>query len=974
MFINVKSEYSILQSTIFLNKYIEYAKINNLNTLCLCDTNSTFGIFKFIKSCIENNINPIVGLELDLGNQRLIFIAKNSYGIQDLFKLNTLYNKKEALKLKNYDNLILIIGPGAISSQLTYQNFNIFNKLREKFKNLYIGIEENTSKTFLGKIYEMAQNLNIKILDITAKKCFFCKDIEALATLQAIENNQKIKNCNLQKFKFNSFETKNDKFNNLEILNEEIFYNLDLFKADKPKYPFLKDITDIDELKRLAYAGLKKRLKNQISNVYLQRLAKELKVIENLGFASYFLIVLDIIKFAKKENIYVGPSRGSVGGCLVAYCLGITNIDPIQYNLLFERFLNSERITMPDIDLDFEDRYRDKIIDYVIKRYGVSNVCQIGTINRFLIKSAIREVCRVWDIEDENIQYIIDSINPKYNFSENLENDIDFQLLFETNESLKKIKNIILTIEGLPRQRSIHAAGIIISHCPMTKYCSLTIDNVSELEAKELEELGLLKLDILALSNLTFIHKIINRIKINNKNFDLNKIPMDDLKTYKLLCSGDVIGIFQMDSRGMRNALLQIQPKNIDEIALTLSLYRPGPKEYIKYYHKLKQSFVVKNKVDEILKDTAGIIVYQEQIMLIAMIVANYDLNKADILRRGISKRNPELVHNMRQDFIKRAINNGYNKDYATKLFEKIEKFAYYGFNKAHAYGYAMIVYQMAYLKANYMNIFYAHLYTYTINSDKKYDFINELTRNKIILKTPDLFSSAIDVVVDNNALRLGFANINNIGIDIAKKMVDLRQVININDDIINIIEKFLKPLCLTKKQVYNLIFAGVFDCFKTNKATLIANIDKFYEEKNLKIFKYGGEVAYEKRAEYDELYLEQKEKEALNINIKYNLFDKYLKIAQNQLNMKIYKIDQLNNISGVFNCIIKVETIKKIFTKKNKKMAFIECSSIKNYTLILFPSNYQELIEKFRENQYYILNLQKKDNDLIIKNIIKEL
>lgn len=976
MYLNTKSEYSLLNSLIKLDEYIDYALNNDLKYISLCDIDTTFGCYKFIKKAIENNLKPIVGLETLISDQKLYFFAKNNKGLEELYKLNTQILNNEDIKLSNDSQLIIIIGTGVILQQLVHNETSSLDKIREKIDSIYLAFDEDMNNTLLEQIQLISQQYYLKTINMSCKKFLYNTQVKAYETIRAIDANQHNIKHNKHNIKY-SYEFRNSislKDYTLELC-QQCNYNIDEIKASAPKYPFTKgNYTDDEYLRGLCFKGLSKRLNGSIDKLYLDRLNYELDIIIDMHFSSYFLIVLDIVRFAKNNKIYVGPGRGSAGGSLVAYCLGITEIDPIKHDLLFERFLNKERLTMPDIDLDFEDARRNEVVDYIINRYGKSRVCKIGTLARFLAKSAFRDVAKVWGIDENTIAYISKSLDYKQSFISNLESDHDLKHVFETREELSELIDIISCIEGLPRQMSIHAAGVIIATDSINHYCAVNSENVSLQEANELEQMGLLKMDILALSNLTFVHQIVDSIKVDNPDFSLDNIPFDDKNTFDLLCSGNTLGIFQLDSQGMRNAITTIKPRNIDEIALVLALYRPGPKEYIKKYRDLERQFAIKNEIDNILASTAGVIVYQEQIMQIAQKVAKYNLNKADILRRGISKKNPELINTMCQDFIIGATNNGYTKDYAQALFNKIQKFAGYGFNKAHAFGYAYLVYQMAYLKANYPMEFYAHLFLYTFRSDKKNDFLTELDYFEIQILPPDLLLSSINVKAEGKKLRLGFVSISGIGYEMANQIVELRQQLHLPISISDVVDKILRPIRFTTQQIKNLVYSGMFDFLGYNRATILYNFNNLLDSENFDITQFGGIIDIKEVVEDDETKCSVEELKAIGINLKYDLFNKYIKQYSKQYQTKIITLDQLpkNYDYKRYNCIINIDRVKIIQTKKGEEMAFIDVLSKTQHSLVLFPKEYKKFGAKINDSlqKYMVVSVEYGEQKLVIKNV----
>ncbi len=976
MYINTKSEFSFLNSLIKIDDYLTYALAKQLSVLCICDIQNTWGCYRFIKKCQEHNIKSIVGISIKFHNQEIYIYAKNEVGLKELYKLNSLYLENKLVELKDNQDLIYVFGNGCVIQNLINENEEFINKLQKHYHHFFIGINEINENEI--NVFNMCQKYHLKYLNITPKTYLYNEDNYAYQILLAIRDNKKVHEyVNYQNIINHLCFDQNDKYNQYnEIFIQDINYDLTKLQAPKPKYPYLKSgYTSIEYLKLLSIKGLKKRFKNQVELKYYKRLEQELQVIAKLSFADYFLIVWDIVKFAKLNNIYVGPGRGSVGGCLIAYAIGITEIDPIKYNLLFARFLNEYRSNMPDIDLDFEDSKRQEIIDYIMMRFGKDYVCKIGTIARFLAKSTFHDVTKACGYELNVVEKISKTLNSRYSFNQNLEKNAAFNQIINDYPEFLSLTTIINKIEGLPRQTSIHAAGVIIASDQLYNYCAINEENVSMAESYELEAMGLLKMDILALSNLTFIHNIVDEINISNPQFNLTNINMNDQKTFALLQQGNTIGVFQVDSLGMRNALRIIKPQNIDDIALTIALYRPGPKEFIPKYQQLKAQFKINNKVDALLKESSGIIVYQEQIMQIAHLIANYNLEKADILRRSISKKNALQMHQIKQDFITSSIKNGFNEEYANDIFNKIEKFASYGFNKAHAYGYAYIVYQMAYLKANYPLIFYKNLFYYTFISNKKEEFIAELQNMHIKLIPPSLLESNLEISIIDNNLCMGLLTIKSIGLEKAQQIIINRQELSINPNFLEILNVVLIPSKITKLELINMIHAGCFDFLqlqdkRLNHHSLIATI-----ENNTSLYNIN-ETSIIYKEEYDKHYLSMQEYNVLNINLKYDIFNAIIKNNNKRfsgLNTIDYYINK--NIYN-FYCVIHLNSIKEIKTKNNDPMAFLQVNSQQIYDLVLFPDEYLKNISIIKNsiNKYLILQVNKsKDNSLIVKGVYEQ-
>lgn len=979
MYLNTKSEYCFLHSLIKLEEYIAYGQETHQAFISICDTNTTFGCYKFIQLSQAAGLKPVVGMELSFDQQQLFLFAKNINGLKRLYKLNTQSLNHEPLIFDDEQDLICVIGQGLVFDQVLNHNLDLYLQYQNAFDNIYLGVDYTTQARVKTQL-EFINKQHIKIVNISTKNYLYQQQINSMETLLAIS-----KNTNVSSIKHMHLDLKNACVSvqipfelpdySLEIANL-CHYNLEELRAPKPNYPFVPaEYNDIEYLYRLALKGLRRRLDNQVSQQYIERLNYEIKIINELGYASYFLIVWDIVKYAKEQHIMVGPSRGSAAGCLVAYCIGITQIDPIKHNLLFERFLNPKRQTMPDIDLDFEDLRRNEIYDYIAQRFGSEHVCKIGTLNRFLAKSTFRDVAKANGLGLAEIDKVSKCLNPNLTFSENLESNENLQQLMINYPKVGLIIDRICDIEGLPRQMSIHAAGVIIAANAIDNYCAVNDELVSLEESKELEAMGLLKMDILALSNLTFIRQIVDDIHVDDPSFDLNAIDLNDKLTYKLLQGGMTLGVFQVDSIGMRDALRTIKPQTMDDIALVLALYRPGPKDYIPKYHEYKKHFRVRNDVDKILAPTSGIIMYQEQIMLLAQVVAGYDLGKADILRRGVSKKNKDLILSMREDFIKSGVKRGYDQKYVEQIFDHIEKFANYGFNKAHAYGYGLIVYQMAFLKAHYPHIFYARLFYYTFKSEKRDEFLHELDIMKIQLLPPSILYSSLEVNVEPQGLRMGLLTVRGIGLEQARALIKARQELSLNPSLEELLIKVIGETKLSPAQVTSLVDAGAFDFLNFNHRTLNENFTKFCDLDVINVLNFGGELDLDEYEEYSIEELSSREHQALDINLTYDLYKPLLNQYQTKLKRKITLLDNIVNaqVTGRFLVLVHINMLKDTVTKHNEPMCFLQVSSKGIYDVVVFPKVYSKSrgIIHSHLKKYLVLQVNvDKDQSIIVENV----
>ena len=674
-----------------------------------------------------------------------------------------------------------------------------------------------------------------------------------------------------------------------------------------------------------------------------------------MGFANYFLIVYDFIKYAKNNNILVGPGRGSACGSLVSFSLGITEVDPLKYNLLFERFLNIERITMPDIDIDFPDDKRELVINYVKEKYGLKKVAQIVTFGTFGGKMAIRDMGRVLNIPLYTIDEICKLIGSNDNLKEIYENNLKFKTMIDSDKKLQKLWNLSCKIIGLKRHTSIHAAGVIMSNDDLDNIIPLTYNDdmyLSCYEAMFLENLGLLKMDFLGLRNVTIIDNILCLIKEKSKEtLKFNDISFTDKKTYKVFQDGDTLGIFQFESAGMRKFLRDLKPNTFMDIANANAMFRPGPSDNIPLYIKRKNEHYPVDYYDErlkpILQDTYGIIVYQEQIMQIANIMASYTLGEADILRRAMSKKKYDLLASEKEKFINNSLKNGFSREIAEKVYELILQFASYGFNKSHSVAYSVIAYRMAYLKANYPTYFYiAILNNSSLDINKTKEYLKEIKRYNIKIMNPDINLSSNEYVLYYNNVLLPFTKIKGISKVIADKLISARQ-----DKFMDIYDFFGKIVKegITRNTIELLIDSNSLNTFGYNHQTLYNNLDNLLNYGNLlkdldENLVLKPEI--EESSEYPRDVLINREKELFGFYItNHPVYDYKLREEGiiNLCDIEKYFMKEITVIGMI-------DYLKETNTKKNEKMVFMSISDEESdLELVLFPKVYS-LYNEFKK------------------------
>ena len=973
----VRSEYSMLQSTCSIEKLVSYAKEYGYKSLAVTDEGVMHGTIKFYNACKKAGIKPVIGLKVPYNLNgvisNILLYAMDISGYRNLMRISSRYKTSNSPidleDLRKCSLGVLAVTPGNDSIIYNYLRSNNQIKIKEHlsllnsvFNNLYVGISLSTinDRNNLDNYYQNLNNIGAKMVAIQPVYYLTPDDLDAYIVLRSISNNGNL--VNITESEANSylylsseieylFNKYPELINNSKVISDKCDVEIEFGKFQLPKY---SDEIDAEKyLYELSILGLKKRLKQLPkvnTNIYIERLKKEYETIVKMGFADYFLIVWDYVKYAKKNNIYVGPGRGSAGASLIAYCLGITDVDPIKYNLLFERFLNEERVTMPDIDIDFPDDERDKVIEYVGKRYGASRVAHIGTFGTFQVKLAINDTARVYKTKDTHLKQILKILNAELenykihqpSLYDIIEKSDQLKQLMDEYEEINKVLNVACKLQGLPRNVSTHAAGIIITKYPLVNYTALDngLDGIyqTQFEASDLESLGLLKMDFLGLKNLTNISKTIELIKLDNPEFSLPK-DENDKEVFKMLASGDVVGVFQLESAGMSKVIKELNTSSLDDIISALALYRPGPMDIIPTFIKRKfgkESVTYPHEdLHLILKDTYGTIVYQEQIMQIAVKFAGYSLGRADILRRAVSKKKKEVLEQERISFVKSSINKGYDRSVAEEIYDYIVKFADYGFNKAHSVAYAKLSYQTAYLKCHYPTYYMSTLMSTFIGSNNDIvSYYKEALRKNIGVIGPSINESLNYFASVDNKILFPLTIIKGLGEVKAKEIMEERlkgKFESFKDFLIR--TKDIIPFSL----INNIIYSGALDSFKLTKKAMIESAKLHIDLVDYEDIPGMKGVTYTDE-EYPYGILLEKEKEVLGLNIKYNFFKQYAHIYQTKHlayikdakeNMQIRTLGILSNI-------------REIKTKKDELMAFalIE-DNMNEIELTIFPRVY---------------------------------
>nr|WP_232337038.1 DNA polymerase III subunit alpha [Lysinibacillus timonensis] len=993
----IRTSADLLKSTIRVEELIPFLQQQRAKA-CAIVNSKLYGLLPFWRAVKSAGIHPVVGLKVNVLLQEnislpLLLYAKTNDGYRNLLKISSGVSIREddMLPLKwliGYSRGLVVVLPvnEKGGKWLEEDNKPFMIRLATTFTtNFYLGIsrEGGLVSPLEESIIHLSNQMNFPIVAI--HECLFMNkdDHFAYTVAQAIEtgvklSEQKGDNYTEHQYVPTAIQWKqwfNDHPEWIETSNQLLLnchVELDHGQVYMPKFPLPEGISAEEVLYEMSLKGLTERLQSTPNEVYLDRLRYELNVINTMGYADYFLIVSDFMKFAHHSNILTGPGRGSSASSLVAYSLQITQVDPIKYGLLFERFLNPERVTLPDIDIDFVDTRRQEVIEYVANKYGEQHVAQIITYGTLSAKAVARDVARMFNFESETLEMISRLIPNKlgitledaYTSSENFRKWVDGE------EIRKRWLQVAKKLEGLPRNASTHAAGVILSPVPLVDVVPIEKGHddiyLTQWPMQEVENQGLLKMDFLGLRNLTIIEQIRKSIYYATKHvIDLNNIPLDDKRTYELLQQGDTSGIFQLESEGMQNALREINPTKFLDIVAVNALYRPGPMEFIPIYARRKankeQVIMPHSVLEPILKETYGIIVYQEQIMQIANVMAGFSLGQADLLRRAVSKKNREILEQQRTVFIQGAVTNGYTEDVANNVYELIVRFANYGFAKSHAVAYSLISYQMAYLKANYPVHFYASLMTNSIgNPDKLSQFILEAKNKGIEISKPSIQRSHRHFKVENGKILFSLSVIKGVSQGFLKKLIDVRSTKEKQFDDLFELAVSLSANYFTRKEIEPLIKAGAMDDFGKNRAVLLASIEAAIRHAKIvrpteeaDLFTSNPSIfGKPKYVDAEPIPLKMKlqfEKEVLG----FYLSEHPVTIVRNSMNdvNANTKVIRQANANRYVKMVGIVESIRQIRTKKGERMAFINLSDEYGFiSVTLFPKEYNMVVGWLRE------------------------
>ena len=1025
--LHTHSDYSLLDGACSISQLINQAHELDMPALALTDHGNLFGAIDFYQKAKKRKLKPIIGCEVyvaptsrfekkKVGEQptayHLTLLAKDKKGYKNLMELVTrgylegfYYHPridKELISQKG-EGLIVLSGcaKGEIPFLLSQNKVDKAKEICQFYKDLYgedfylevqdIGLE--FQKKINSSLANLSQELSIPLVATNDVHYLNKEDAQAQDVLLCIQTGKTLDDTNRLKFSttelyFRSSEEMEKTFSqfpqatsNAELISEECNLELELGKTHLPVYK-APDGHDLD-------GYLRKLCQEKLPHCYPidstsaeQRLETELDIISKAGFTGYFLIVWDFISYAKKRDILIGPGRGSITGSVVAYLLGITNIDPLAYGLLFERFLNPERTAMPDIDIDIQDKRRNEVISYVREKYGKENVAQIITFGTMAARASIRDVGRVLGIP----YGVVDRIAKLIPFNTELKTAIkespELKEIQKEDGEIKTLFEIAQRIEGFTRHASTHAAGVVIAPKKLTHYTPLYRNNKNEIttqyEMHSIEAIGLLKMDFLGLKTLNVIEGALEIIKKNRgKEVDLDSISLEDKKTYELLSQAETLGVFQVESRGMQELIKKIHPERFEDLIAVLALFRPGPLRMMDDFIDRKKG---RSKIEylhpwlePILKETYGVILYQEQVMTIANVLADFSLGEADILRRAMGKKIPKLMDEQKDKFIEGAKKKGVSPSLATRIFELMAHFAAYGFNKSHSTGYALISYQTAYLKANYPLEFMAALLTSeTENTDKLSLYTNECRRMDIKILPPDINHSLANFMVEKNKILFALGAIKNVGKAAISSILRVREKEGYFSSIFDFYRR-VNPKTVNKRMIESLIKSGAFDCLEGSRAQNLAVIDQAAEKAaQIQQDRERGQLSFletlekresgpgsEKFPAIEQASKETKlawEKELLGIYISGHPLEKYRKrisryAAHSIKDLSEMRDDEKIRIVGIINSL----TSKN--DRKGKRMGFFTLEDLDSQIEILvFSSLYEKRSSYIEEGKLVLI------------------
>lgn len=1059
--LHVHSHYSLLDGLSQIPDMVKYAKSLGMDSLAITDHGVMYGAVEFYNECKKQGIKPIIGCEVyvaqesrflkrpnvDTVRHHMILLAKDAEGYRNLSKIVTkghlegFYYKPridEELLFEHAKGIICLTAciQGKIPQQILTKDLEGARATAKKYlevfgkDNFYLELQHHASipgqKVVNDELIKIGQELGIGLVATNDSHYLRKDDDKAQDVLMCISTGTKLSETDRLTMLGDDFSLKSpeqmaqefshvpEAISNTQKVADLCNFDFELGKYKLPHFALPDGKSQNDYLKELCDQGLIERGLDKDERA-IKQLDYELGVINQTGFASYFLIVADFVNWAKNNGIVVGPGRGSAAGALVTYLMKITDVNPFDYNLLFERFLNPERISMPDIDLDFADERRDEVIRYVEEKYGKNNVAQIITFGTIAARVGIRDVGRVMDYPYSYCDKLAKLVPPFKSLKETLAEVADFKQIYDTDPQAKTLIDMAIRVEGVARHAGTHACGVVVSPVPLDESIPLQFsaqnDNivVTQFEMTIIEKLGFLKVDFLGLRNLTVIEHTLEQVEAKyDTKIDMSKIPLDDAATFKLLQEGHTTSVFQLESEGMKRYLKQLKPTVMEDIIAMNALYRPGPMQFIPTYiarkHGQEKTTYLHPKLESVLKNTYGLAIYQEQIMQISQVIAGFSLGEADTLRKAIGKKIMDLLMAQREKFIAGALKNNVSQSIAEEIWEWIMPFASYGFNKSHAACYATIAYQTAYLKAHYPAEYMAAVLNSESNDVERISFlIDECKDMGIDVQAPDVNESFKDFAVSSEMkIRFGIGAIKNVGDKVAEGIVEERQKNGAFKSITDFVTR-LDIKLLNKKSMESMIKAGVFDSLE-ERNKLLQNLEKMLEharaeekaKQSAQQGLFGGGSYKAKQVSLDDCPPSNKqqnlhwEKELLGLYVSGHILEKYRKIIEKRA-VPISKVcKELTNdepvnffTAGFEKRIMEGSTVKvagvihkmkKIITKNGKAMLFVEVEDLTSkIEVIAFPKILEAKPEVFKDNNIILVSGKADNKDGVPKIIAND-
>lgn len=996
------TSYSLLSSTIRIAEYVKLAKKTGYKAVAITDLNVMHGVIEFYEACQKEKIQAIIGMTLEytIDNSeqlaKIVLYAKNLTGYQNLMQISSAKMTNPANfsleAIRNFCSDLYAVMPieqGEITFNFEQKNEKLdilVEKLTSYFDtgSFFIGatIDKNPQVNYPLFHYFEIHNLPLiawqKVCYLTSEEGFASEVLKHIndGTQMNIGLNTKDIKKQGPNFLRDSLEAKEqlasilgkEAIVNAESIASNCQFEIPLHQRLLPHYPLEDNKNAGEYLEKLCWEQLVLRVPNRTSS-YEERLKKELTIIHEMGFDDYFLIVWDVMDYAHRKKIVTGAGRGSAAGSLVSYVLSITDVDPIKYDLLFERFLNPERRSMPDIDLDIPDDRREEILVYVREKYGYHHMAQIATFGTMAAKMVLRDIARVFGLsQSESNRWSAAVPNAlKMTLQKAYQESKQLVDLVQLNETNRLLFETAIHLEGLPRHVSTHAAGVVISDKNLLELIPLQPGSndilLTQFTMNDVEKIGLLKMDFLGLRNLSIIDRAVKSIRrVNHTEIILNQIPLDDVETLHLFQKGETSGVFQFESAGIRNVLRKLGPTNIEDIAAVNALYRPGPMQNIDVFVRRKKGLEAINYPDPILepilKNTYGIIVYQEQIIQVASEMAGFSLGQADILRRAVSKKKKDVLDEEREHFVAGALKQGHKEESANTIYDYIERFANYGFNRSHAFAYSFIGFQMAYLKVHYPAAFYtAILHSVRHNPNKIKEYIGEARKNKQKIVSPSINKSHYSFYLsDQNEIMFGFSSLKGIRRDFIQNIIDERKA----RGAYRTFDQFLLRLSgkwLKKEMIEPLIAIGAFDELSSNRRQLMGDLDSKIQ--NI-VYSGGSEDLFKtlelKEVEVADYTLEEKlelEEQYLGVYLSGHPTEEFKKARLAKQVMMISDVAQGKQA----RLLVYVKDIRVIRTKKGEQMAFVEVDDMTgSLSLTVFPSIFRTLRNKIEKNRVYFV------------------